>query len=194
MEEKKMKKVFVLMLALMICLAFLAGCGSKEPAATDSQDTNAQAAQTEISGDVFDAGEVSALVPAGWKAFAVSNIFSEEENATDPTAMQICKDAKEEWDLFSKPYLQINYYGADTSMEIYKDWYDDTEDLEPIKLDNYTWNGFTGKSMDYPVAVLWAEDGDDQFQVTIMLEMDDGKISVDDADVKAILASIKPSV
>ena len=48
--------------------------------------------------------------------------------------------------------------------------------------------------MDYPVAVLWAEDGDDQFQVIIMLEMDDGKISVDDADVKAILASIKPSV
>ena len=73
-----MKKVFVLMLALMICLTFLAGCGSKEPAATDSQDTNAQAAQTEISGDVFDAGEVSALVPAGWKAFAVPDVFSEE--------------------------------------------------------------------------------------------------------------------
>lgn len=66
-------------------------------------------------------------------------------------------------------------------------------DLEPVTIGDYTWNGFTGKSIGTPIAVLWTgEEGEDQIQLTICLKNGD-KISLEDADVQAIIASITPS-
>ena len=99
---------------------------------------------------------------------------------------------KEQMDMFSKPYMQINYYGADTTMMTPgKKWYDDTADLEPMNLGNS--HGMVSPvSAWVSIAILWTEDGDAQFQISIWLEMEDGKISLDDADVQAIIASIQP--
>lgn len=177
-----MKKVIVSLLAVLMCLAVFAGCGS-----------SGTQGDPEVSGETFDGGNVSALVPDGWMAFHGTDVFGDYEEGYDPNVIQICKGAKSELDMFSKPYMQINYYGADTTMMTPgKEWYDDTADLEPMNLGNYTWNGFTGVSMEYPIAILWTEDGDAQFQISIWLEMEDGKISLDDADVQAIIASIQP--
>ena len=44
------------------------------------------------------------------------------------------------------------------------------------------------------MAILWnGEAGADQYQVTLWLEADEGSISVEDADVLAILEGISPS-
>ena len=86
-----------------------------------------------------------------------------------------------EWDLFSKPYVQINYYPDNTMYTDTKDFYDDTADLEPIQAGGYTWNGFTGTSLDTPMAVIWTT-GDGQLQVTMSLGEDD-PITATDADV-----------
>ena len=75
-------------------------------------------------------------------------------------------------------------------MYVSSDWYDNVVDLEPKQIGNYTWNGFTCTSLDYPTAVLYT-DGDVQIQITMTLGNDDGKIAVDDVDVQAIIASIQ---
>ena len=98
-----MKRMIAFMMAMVLCMSMLAACGGSEGEAADG----------EIKGDVFDAGNVSALVPKGWKAFPVTDAWAEEEGAMDPNQVSICKDGDSEWDLFSKPYISVIYYGAD---------------------------------------------------------------------------------
>ena len=60
-----------------------------------------------------------------------------------------------------------------------------------IKTEDYTWEGFTAKSLGYPIAILFTEVGDKQIQVSITLENGDQKITLEDDDVLAILEGIK---
>lgn len=177
-----MKKIIAILLALVLCFS-LAACGG------DGDKTSGDTTPDEVKGETYDAGNVSALVPQGWKAFPVSDLFEEYDGDNDPTAVQICKGGESEWDIFTKPYLQINYY-PDNSLYVSKDFYDDAADLEPMQLGGRTWNGFTATSMDYPMAILWTE-GDVQIQVTVNLGTTDGTITINDADVQAIIASIQ---
>ena len=178
--KNNLKKVMALLLAFVLCTVMLAGCGGDKEEAPKTVD--------EVKGETYDAGNVSALVPTGWKAFPVSDLFDSYDGEYDPTALQICKGGDSEWDLFSKPYVQINYYPDNTMYTDMKDFYDDTADLEPIQAGGYTWNGFTGTSLDTPIAVIWTT-GDVQLQVTMSLGEDD-PITPTDADVLAILGSI----
>lgn len=177
-----MKKLLLLMLVAVLSVAMLTGCSSGGTASTDP---------AEITGETFDAGNVSALVPNGWTAYPVTDLFDEYEGDYDPTAVQIVKGAESEFDVFSKPYIQINYYGEETQMISSKDFYDDAKDIEPMQIGNYSWNGFTTDNSGYPTAILWTE-GDVLIQLMIILENND-KISLDDADVQAIIASITPT-
>lgn len=204
--KKNVKKVIALLLALVLCTAMLVGCAGDKEDKTDEGKNNTSDVTDEgknnttdegknntsnetAKGETYDAGNVSVLVPDGWKAFPVTDAFEEYDGEYDPTAVQVCKGGEEEWDIFTKPYMQINYY-PDNSMYVSSDWYDNVVELEPMQIGGYTWNGFTGTSLDYPMAVLYT-DGDVQIQVSITLENTDGKISLDDADVQAIIASIQ---
>ena len=185
-EERKkvMKKLIAMMLVLTMVFVFVA-CGEEAAPAANGGD--------EITGEVYDAGNVQVLVPGGWKAFGVSDIFG-EDGAMDPDAVQICKGGETELDLWSKPYIQINYYGADTDMmQPSKDFYDNAEDIDPMTIGSHTWNGFTCESLGAKIAILWAEDGDHQYQASVYLEAGDETISLTDADVQAILESVTPS-
>ena len=115
MRKKNIQKSFLLILALAMLLA-LTACGGGTP-----EDPS------EVKGETFDAGNISALAPKGWKAFPVSDLFDEYEGDNNPNSMQICKDADDEWDLLSKPYIMITYYDPETSFLSAKDWYDDAE-------------------------------------------------------------------
>ncbi len=180
-----MKKLFTLIMALLIALSF-AACGNSgnggQPAAEPA----------EVKGETYDAGNVSALVPEGWKAFGIADIWAEEEGALDPNSVQIAKGATEDYELYSKPSVLINYYDAETDMMVIdKELYDEGKDLEPQEIGGRTWNGFTAKSLDTPMTVLWTgEAGSDQFQVTVWTDMGDGTITLEDADVQAIIASV----
>lgn len=179
-----MKKNIVFMLAAVLLTAMFAGC-SGAPGETDSEN---------ITGETFDGGNISALVPDGWMGFHGVDFFEEYEEGYDPNVIQIAKGAKSERDQFSTPYVMISYYGPDNPMfEPSKDYYDEGADLEPITLGDYTWKGFTAKSLDTPIAMLWTgEQGSGQILVTLCLENGD-KISLEDADVQAIIASIQIS-
>ena len=121
----------------------------------------------DIKGETFDGGNISALVPDGWMGFHGMDYFDEYEEG------------------------MMTYFSPDNPMyEPSKDYYEEGADLEPITLGSYTWKGFTAKSLDTPIAILWTgEEGEGQIQLMICLENGD-KISLDDADVQAIIASI----
>ncbi len=177
-----MKKILVLMLVIIMSLTLFVGCG-------DDSSNNGDGT---IKGETYNAGNVSALVPNGWKAFPVTDPFADDPTTIDPDALRICKGGETETDIFSKPYLQINYYGEDMIfIAPSKDFYDNAVDLTPFTLGELTWNGYTADSMGYPIAVIWAEKGEVQYQVNCFLGTSGGTISLEDADVKAIIESIK---
>ncbi len=186
-----MKKFWITLLALALAALTLCGCsgGGKDGGGNAAQEP------AQVTGETYDGGNLTVLVPEGWMAFNGVDFFDEYEEGYDPNVVRIAKNAESEWDLFSKPYIEVEYYGPDASMvEPYRDAYEDPEDLEPLSLGDYTWQGFTGKSlMEQPMAVLWTEKGEHQFQATLYLESGDSKISLEDAEVLAILESVAPA-
>jgi len=194
-----MKKLLCLLLALCMIVAFAACGGGGDNASNNAQETTnnsdgGNGGAAEVTGEVFDAGEVKALVPAGWKAFPVEDFWSDEEGVMDPTVIRIIKGGESDMDLFTHPYIQINYYGPDTTLwEPDMEFYDNGVELEPLTTGSHTWQGFTAESIGTPIAMLWTEEGDIQYQVSVTLEGSAGKITLEDADVLAILESIEPT-
>lgn len=198
-----MKKLFTLMMAAVIFTGTLAGCGDKapekpagntdKPSSQISAETSSPNESSSVSGVVFDAGNVQALVPDGWKAFPQSDAFTDDPDDTDPDVLTICKGGETDLDLLLKPFVRIDYYGPGTEMMGgLEDWYDQVESLDPIRLGAYTWKGFI--TTDYGrMAILCAEEGDHQYQASVYLEVEGQTISLDDPDVQAILASVAPS-
>ena len=178
-----MKRILFLMLAAVLAVAMLAGCSGG--AATNDP--------AEVKGETFDGGNISALVPEGWMGFHGADYFGDYEEGYDPNVINIVKDAESEFDMFTKPYLMINYYRPDTVFMSSKDYYDDAKDIESMDIGNYSWTGFTIDNMGYPTAILETTDGSISIQVTVILENEGEKISLDDADVQAIIASITPA-
>lgn len=184
-----MKRFLSLLSVFVLCLGLLAGCQSDKK---DSKSGKKAEKEPAVKGELYDAGNVTVLIPEGWKAFAVYDVFTDGD---DPDAVSIIKGGKEEYDSFTKPYIRIDYYGPDTEMMGgLEDWYQQTTSLEPMKLGSHTWQGFTTTDYGGLMAVLWCDEGAHQYQASVQLEVDSGeKISLKDEDVQAILESVAPS-
>ena len=196
--------------AVLLSIALLTGCGSAaaeskptidknlipqastEKTEKPSEQTAAEAPQ--VPGEIYDAGEVQALVPNGWKVIPIVDVFS-ESNELEKDAFNICKGGESDMDLFTKPYIRFDYFGPDTEMmKPTKDWYSNTEDVEEFQAGTHKWSGFTAEEYGGKLAILWAEEeGGHQYQANVWLEVEGNKISLDDEDVLAILASVQPS-
>lgn len=184
--KKNLLKVVSVLLCVMLCAALLTACG--EGGGTTATDP------AEVTGETFDAGKVSALVPSGWKAFPQHDVFSDDPNTMLPDVINIIKGGTSDSDMFTKPYIRFDFGGEDK--ELYftdKDFYDDVVDIEPITTGEHTWTGFSCTSLGYKMTILFCEEGNIQYQATVYTEQSGGKISLEDADVQAILASVAPS-
>lgn len=177
-----MKKLIALLLTLSILVCFSA-CGGEE--------TNPD----NISGETYNAGNVSVLVPDGWKAFSVTDMWSEEENATNPDQVNIVKGGKTDLDLLSKPYIQVIHYEPGSMITPSKEFYQSANDVESITTGSLTWEGFSATGLlDSSMIIMWTTNADGhQFQINVYDKTNDGTITMKDADVQAILASIKIS-
>ena len=105
---------------------------------------------------------------------------------------QIYKGAKEEIDMWSTPSVQITYW-KDSEEDILtsaKSAYDDTKDIDPVTIGDYTWKGFTGTNSDKPVTYLYSVEAG-PFGVAVYTEVNGKTISLEDADFQAIMASLK---
>lgn len=178
-----MKKLFALLLAVLMLMS-LTACGGGE-GGEKGGDKPAEPT-------IFDVGNFKVAVPDGWKAFAVKDVFGEDPNAVNPDQVQIGKGVESEYELLSKPYVQVVHTGPETTMMVPdKEFYDEAADIEPITAGGLTWNGFTATSLGYPIAVLWTTTADGHFlQINCFIGDTDAAFKVTDADFQQILGGI----
>ena len=119
-------------------------------------------------------------------------MWNEKANTKDTDKLKFNKFAQTEDDQYVTPGMEIRYHGANsTFFRPDKDRFDNPEVLAPMKIGGRTWEGIAGLSSGNKQALIWAEDGDDEFLIAILLEYGGKKISLQDADVQAIIASIQ---
>lgn len=185
-----MKKRMIFILAtLMVFTVILSACGSKD---SDSPATSGKSEPAEVTGEMIHAGELSALCTNGWMNFPVPDLFADDEDAIVPNKLLFRKGAKSQDD-YGKPGISITHYGEnETFYELNKDDYADSEELDAINLGGRTWQGFTGLDSGSKYVWLWTgtSDSAEEFLINFMCEYDGVEISLDDADLQAIIASI----
>ena len=188
-----MKKLIALLLALSMVLCF-AACGGNEnnEQKNDGQNAGNKEPAAEFTGETYDAGNVSVLVPDGWKAFPVSDMWSDEESATDPDQVNVVKGGETDFDLLTKPYIQIVHYEPGGMVTPSKEYYENAADVESITAGGLTWEGFSGEGLlGDTLIVMWTTNADGhQFQLNIFNKTDAAEFALTDADVLAILGSI----
>lgn len=120
------------------------------------------------------------------------DLWAETPNTKDPDKLKFNKGAQTEDDQHVTPGMEIRYYGVDsTFFRPEKDRFDNPKVLAPLKIGRRTWEGIAGLESGNKQELIWAEDGDDEFLIAILLEYGGKKIPLQDADVQAIIASIK---
>ncbi len=140
---------------------------------------------------VFDAGEITVAVPNGWKAFGSIDVHAEENGAVSKSSVIVCKGGTYDTDIFTKPYVKLDYRGKDIYLAPpLKVFYDNIVDLAPLELGGHTWECFSFDSLGYPMVMLYVDEGDDQYLVTISCGLGEDAISLNDAEVKRIIASL----
>ena len=181
-----MKKLIALLLVLMMTLSF-AACGGEE--AAEGGDSG------EITGEVFDAGAVKALIPKGWAVYPVNDMWSDEANATDPDQMQIVQGGTSEFDTLTKPTITLIHYEPESMMTPTSDFYSEVVNLDPMTTGQLKWEGFSCKDLaDEPLIVLWTTDAAGHgYQLNVRYKTSSGSFELTDRDVVAILESIAPS-
>lgn len=187
-----MKKISVLLLGLVMVIC-LAACGGGS-----GTETTAAEGGNAVKGETVDVGDFEVLVPEGWWAYPQSDMFGEADKdgnyplRTDAYGM--VKGGSNEFDAFTKPTIYVYYYeiSAEEQCESSKIWYDDAEDIK-VTVNGTECPGFEADSMGYKYQIVFIPVSDAAcIQVNIPTDMD-GKagVSADDADVMAIMESIK---
>ncbi|MCL2727941.1 MAG: hypothetical protein FWD56_06115 [Bacteroidales bacterium] len=170
-----MKKTLFLLVAVGVFM--LIGCGGSGSGGG------------KVSGEVYTTQEMSVLAPKGWKAFSALKPGTTDEYRDDQ--VNVHKGAKVPLDQFNTSGIVINYWeDAKNVMAPPKSWYENVEEIAPFTLGNYQWEGFTGERSDITYGILWTINAEERFQVVAFLKYRGMEISLEDADVKAIIASI----
>lgn len=145
-----------------------------------------------VKGKMVDPGNISVLCPDGWKSFSIPDYISSVENAKNPNGLELRKGTEGEGYQYLMPGLELQYYehglGGDEPTNNYEG---KSESWGPIELGGRTWQGFIG--LDAGKAFIWAKGASEYSLVTMRFELEaEGvEISLDDADVQAIIASLK---
>lgn len=188
-----MKRRIAIVLGIICVLVFgLCACGGKGGGKSTS----------------VDVGDFTVNVPGSWMALEQTDMFGEKDaegnypKRTD--AIGLIKDGKSEYDAFSKPVVYIYYYSNTTASEqaeSTKAWsFGEVTDKDPIMINSKECLVFEEKQeslleegkyyiYDY---VFYPVNDTDSVQFTIPVDMIDfAGVSIEDADVKSIMESVK---
>ena len=207
------KKAFCILLSFMLMLSITACGGDDEPKETEKNDngkpgtsvsTEPDTTASEITGEIYDTGELRALVPDGWAAFPIPDVFADEPDAVKTSCFYIIKGGVSDRDIHANPYIRLECLEPDAQIADPDPALDkNVEDVGPLNLGDHSWNGYVfedcfggyGKPVIGKMAVLWTEAGSTRYEAVIRLEFNGQKekISLEDDDVQAILASVQSS-
>jgi len=182
LEDFTMKKTMILV--LVVNMFMLAGCGGSGGGGKASG-----------SGEKYSTGTFSVQVPKGW---AVSPFY--RSGQVVPNTLGVHKGTQDEYKMMSVPCMQIQFSTASgfNGERNAKAAYQELKDMQPVTLGKNTWKGYTGMATrtgvryDLPVIYMWTEIDGANIVVAIWTELGDKKISLNDADVKALIGSITP--
>jgi len=134
------------------------------------------------------AGTLTVNVPSGWADMPFGSTLSDG----DPYGLRVYWDTGDSLDYIFSPTVVISviYESQVFEAQTSKSEYTGVTDLQPVTLGGYTWNGFTGTTNDYLKTIIWANDGSDVIKIEFDMNNSKGTLSLDDADVKAIISSI----
>ena len=135
---------------------------------------------------LFENDLLRVIVPQGWKLF----YGIDSECNTSEKKLHIFKEAETEFDIFSRAGITICFYGKEDIFISIKDVYDNVADIEPIRLGEHLWKGYTCTSLGYPYTMLTSKRDGVIFYAMILTRNGEYEISLDDSDVKTILESI----
>ena len=152
----------------------------------------------------YDTGKLRALVPEGWAAFPVPDVFADEPGKMKTSCFYIIKGGTSDSDVHSKPYVMLEYYGSDIPVtEPDEVLFANVEEVSSMQIGERIWNGYVGEDLSggYGNAVigrmasLWTVENGVYLTATIRLEFDGqkDKISLEDKELQAILASVELS-
>lgn len=165
-----MKKVLALILAVGMVIGMCA-CGS---------------GSGKVKGETFDTGVISVLVPDGWMKKDV--VFDEE---VDKTQIQLFKGAKSDDDIWVTPYVSVKHYypeeNASVDNTLY--FYEDVETLDDVTIGDITWNASKG-SFGGTEQIILSTGTPTEYIIFISTDVAGNTLSLDDADVQAIISSI----
>lgn len=182
-----------MILVILICLCVFAACGfSDGDDSANSVDKNDTVKENAAPVDtVYDVGEITVAVPEGWKAFNNIDIHAEDPCTISKCSINVCKGGVVDTDIFTKPYIKLDYRGKDIYLAPpIKLFYDNVIDITPFELGGRTWEGFSCDSLGYPIVMLYIDEGNDQYMVTISCGQSDDAISLEDEEVRRIIASL----
>lgn len=139
--------------------------------------------------EVFDSGTVRVAVPEGWSAF----LGCDSEGRETPKKVLVYKNVNAPLEIFSKVGITVCYFGRDEYYFSPKPFYDNVCDFEPVEIGNRRWQGYTCTSLGYPYVMLESHVDGTVFQVMVLLENGEEKISLTDGNVRDIIGSISES-
>jgi len=124
--------------------------------------------------------------------------FVTERHPVKTDCIFLRKGGESDWNAFEKPYIRIEYNKTEpqiSNQELFRN----IEKLEPFKLGDLTWNGYTadeyhGKAHIGRFADICAECGEHSFKAFVWFESGGDSIKLSDADVQMILAGLSPNV
>lgn len=186
-----MKKIIAVLLVTLTVFG-LAACGGNSPKTPNTKGDGGNGAA--VQGETVNAGDFEVLVPEGWMKYPQTDIFSEDDSVrTDAYAM--IKGGKDELDSLSKPTVYVYYYAeddAETQFEMNKFFYEEPVDLD-VTVQGTKCFAFEADSSGYIYQTVFLPASDSScFQIQIPKDMDGtAGVTIDDADVKAIMESIK---
>ncbi len=142
-----------------------------------------------ITGETYENGVFSVLVPDGWAAFPVKSTSG--DGSIEEHKLNLVKGGTSDADLWSKCSIKIEVANYSASYSVYLDAFENYEDVT-LPLGQYTYTGPAGEYQgDWECAMLSATNGEGYVAGSVFYKVKDEEISLSDADVQAILASVK---
>ncbi len=169
-----MKKTYriVALLFVLALLPLLSSCNKDSGEGKKAVETSEKSQNA-----VYQTKLLSVEVPKGWK-------FVDKPDSADSAYIY-----KSEVEGAQSPAVNITYCDPDTEMLSPRAMYQNTKDIDPVTIGDYTWEAFTAESVGYPITVLTMKKPH-QLQVVLFTEVEGQKISLEDDDVQAIIRSI----
>ena len=190
-----MKRIKIKFAAAPLILAvslMISGCAGNQ----NETNENPPVQEMEVTGEMTDAGQITALCPDGWSSIGYPDLDAVDSNTFLGSGLRFVKGGSSKKDILTNPYIDIRYYNSEDDVPDIDEnqWYNDVAPTGEMVFGSNTWEGYTATSMGK--SFVYLETKGDGPKFTAYLYTQDGTenaVSTNSLDVQAILGSVAVS-